>query len=236
MSTWAFVQKNKATQASSASCAVSLTGVTPGDLLVLGFSAFQTNSGTTWGVSDGSNTWIPGPTQDNVNFWVGSLYAIATTGGNLTFTLLGSNSGSFLAVGINEYSLPSGTTLGTPITAKAIGISGTPNSGNVSFGGSNSYLAWGAAENGNATTMAATGSWTSRNTAPFVNSVNEAYCDGDQLNLLAASSPVAFTASVTGSNWAAACILFPAVPSTGIITSINFNGGFNNDFAGGLDS
>lgn len=96
---------------SAASVAVTITGVTPGDLVLVGLAASSTTSTLTFACSDGSNTYV----RDVVSPYANNLYvmifrSIVTVGGTLVITVTPSAS-CILTIGADEYSFFPGATI-----------------------------------------------------------------------------------------------------------------------------
>lgn len=125
MASWSYGQGNKASSASGTP-SVSLTGVTVGDLLIVGVSA----AATVTSLSDGHNTYTSlGNASPSAH--VTLFYSVVTTGGSLTITA--GASASNWAMGVAEFSPGGGTIATTGSNPTATGTSTAPATGNITI-------------------------------------------------------------------------------------------------------
>ncbi len=134
---WSFVQKasNGTGTGTVSSCAVSLSGVAVGDLLFVTFSSYDPSS-YTYSISDGHNTYTPGPTRNSGGgfaIYSASFWTVVTTGGSLTITVSSTTATGF-NVGVLEFATAPGAAISLVTNNSNNSATGNPSSGALTFG------------------------------------------------------------------------------------------------------
>jgi len=194
---WTRVQSGSASHTGAGNVALTLTGVTVGNLLILNGA---NNGATTFStVGDTVNTWTKITSKAGTGVTSEMWYAIVTTGGSLTIT---AQNGSFGSISVIEFNSGGGVISLDGTAATNSGGSTSPTTGNSTIVTPDLFVGGFGLSGVNSATMSSSGSYTA-DTTSYVAYVSGTHLgSGISYNLNANASPGNAAATLSSSeNW-----------------------------------